>query len=247
MQLSDLTVIVPTKNESTNIKAFLASLHKEVRLIVVDASSDTTPELVQNHRPRNTRIIRNAGNIPVARQIGADHTESAWLLFTDADMIFGKEYFANWEDLIVPNDVGVVQGPKLSANNEYSTYYKLFSLGIRFLASINIPAGSGSNMIIRKAALIEAGGFDLALSANEDTKVLWDIRRAGWRVTYSHYLPVFEADHRRLERGVLRKIAHSWTRSLMLMTGVGADTVRQSDWGYWNSRDEKEESSRNST
>ncbi|MGH8581125.1 MAG: glycosyltransferase, partial [Gammaproteobacteria bacterium] len=38
MNLSELTVIVPTRNEEKNIPRFLASVPEAVELIVVDAS-----------------------------------------------------------------------------------------------------------------------------------------------------------------------------------------------------------------
>jgi glycosyltransferase involved in cell wall biosynthesis len=238
MRLEDLTVVVPTKNEAGNIEAFLQSLDPEVRLIVVDASTDTTRADIARIRPTHTRVLEDPGNIPRARQLGADQAGTDWLLFTDADMVFDRAYFEAWKRLEVADDVGAVQGAKLSADDAYATYYRLFSAGIGLLARLNLPGGSGSNMIIRKRALEAAGGFDLDLSANEDTHILWQVRRAGWRVVYARALKVYERDHRRLQQGVLKKTLHSWTRSLMLMTGLGARRVRQSDWGYWKTRDD---------
>ncbi|NNF58743.1 MAG: glycosyltransferase family 2 protein [Rhodothermaceae bacterium] len=236
MRLEDLTVIVPTKNEVRNIVAFLCSLDPEVRLIVVDASTDETRDLIARFRPDNTLVLEDPGNIPRARQLGADRAETPWLLFTDADMLFGASYFEEWRQLEVGEQVGVVQGAKLSADGEYATYYRLFSAGIGLLAVFNLPGGSGSNIIIRRQAFQDTGGFDVALSANEDSDLLWKVRRTGWRVVYQKALKVYEQDHRRLRQGMLKKTLHSWTRSLMLLTGIGADHVRRSDWGYWKSK-----------
>jgi glycosyltransferase involved in cell wall biosynthesis len=235
MRLKELTVIVPTKNEARNIAGFLYSLHPEVQLIVVDASTDATRDLIAQFRPANTLVLEDPGNIPQARQLGADRAETPWLLFTDADMLFDPSYFEEWQQMEVGERVGAVQGAKLSADEEYATYYRLFSAGIGLLALVNVPGGSGSNMIIRRQAVQDAGGFDVALSANEDSDMLWKVRRAGWRVVYQKVLKVYEQDHRRLRQGILKKTLHSWTRSLMLLTGIGADRVRQSDWGYWKS------------
>ena len=237
MRLEDLTVVVPTKNEARNIEAFLRSLHPDVRLVVVDASTDETRALIARIRPANTVVLEDPGNIPLARQRGADYAGTPWLLFTDADMVFGEGYFDAWRQTEVGEAVGAIQGAKLSADGDYATYYRLFSAGIGLLALFNLPAGSGSNMVIRKRALADAGGFDAALSANEDIAILWAVRRAGWRVVYRKALRVYERDHRRLRQGVLKKTLHSWTRSLMLMTGLGARWVRRSDWGYWKSKD----------
>ncbi|PAP75126.1 glycosyltransferase [Rubrivirga marina] len=234
MRLEDLTVVVPTKDEAGNIGPFLDSLDDRVALVVVDASTDDTREIIRRRRPERTTIIEDAGTIPEARQIGLERAETEWVLFTDADMSFGDDYWREWEALKVSQQVGAVQGAKLSADDDYKTYYKLFSFGIRAMAWLTIPAGSGSNMIHRRRALLDAGGFDPALTANEDIYALWSVRKAGWRVIYAKGLKVYERDHRRLEQGRFRKTVHGWIRPLMLFTGLGDDRVRESSWGYWN-------------
>lgn len=233
MHLDDLTVIVPTKNEAANIGPFLASLDPRVRLVVVDASTDNTREIIREARPERTVVLYDEGSIPRARQLGTEAAETEWVLFTDADMSFGDGYWAAWEALDLGPKVGAVQGGKYSADEAYRTYYRLFSLGIRVLSWITVPAGSGSNMIVRRRALLAAGGFDEALTANEDIYALWSVRKAGWRVTYAPGLKVYERDHRRLDQGRLKKTLHGWVRPLMLFTGVGKESVRTSSWGYW--------------
>lgn len=236
MRLDQLTIVVPAKNERGNIEAFLASVHPEFQLIIVDASTDGTDEIALQARPRNTLVLSDEGNIARARQIGAERATTPWLLFSDCDMIFDPGYFETWQSLAIPDRIGVVQGAKLSADENYAFYYRIFSAGIALLASLNIPGGSGSNMIVRKSAFNEVGGFDLSLSTNEDSYLLWRIRLAGWHVAYDRRLAVYERDHRRLDEGVVRKTLHSWARSAMLMTGCGGRWVRQSDWGYWRAR-----------
>ena len=232
MQLSDLTVVVPTKNEAANIGPFLDSLDPRVALVVVDASDDDTRERIAARRPDAT-VIFDTGTIPEARQIGLEAAETDWVLFTDADMAFGPDYWSGWEALALSAKVGAVQGAKLSADDEFRTYYRLFSFGIRFLSWLTVPGGSGSNMMFRRRALLEAGGFDPKLTANEDIYALWTVRRAGWRVIYAGGLKVFERDHRRLRQGRAKKTLHGWIRPLMLFTGLGDDRVRESSWGYW--------------
>jgi dolichol-phosphate mannosyltransferase len=62
---SDLTVILPTLNEAGNIAGLCAALEKVlpgVSLIVVDdASSDGTPDVVRRDAPR-ARLIERRGS-----------------------------------------------------------------------------------------------------------------------------------------------------------------------------------------
>lgn len=233
MRLDDLTIVVPTKDEADNIGPFLSSIDDRVHLIVVDASTDDTRDRVRAARPALTIVIEDQGTIPEARQIGLETAQTEWVLFTDADISFGHDYWAAWQALDAGPEVGAIQGGKFSADDRYRTYYRLFSFGIRAMAWLTVPAGSGSNMIHRRRALRDAGGFDPRLTANEDIYALWSVRKAGWRVIYASGLKVYERDHRRLDQGRLKKTMHGWVRSLMLFTGVGGDRVRQSDWGYW--------------
>ena len=232
MRLDSLTVVVPTKDEAANIGPFLDSLDPRVGLVVVDASTDETREIVRQRRP-DAVVIEDEGTIPEARQLGLERAQTEWVLFTDADMAFGADYWRTWEALRLGPRVGAVQGAKLSADDRYRTYYRLFSLGIRVMAWLTVPAGSGSNMVVRRRALLDAGGFDPALTANEDVYALWSVRRAGWRVPFAGGLKVYERDHRRLDQGRLRKTLHGWVRPLMLFSGLGGDRVRRSSWGYW--------------
>ncbi len=232
MLLSDLTVIVPTKDEAANIGPFLDSIDPAVGLVVVDASDDDTREIIRARRP-SAVVIEDRGSIPIARQIGLEAATTEWVLFTDADMSFGADYWTGWQALDLGPRVGAVQGAKLSADDDYQLYYKLFSFGIRAMSWLTVPAGSGSNMLFRRTALLKAGGFDPALTANEDIYALWSVRKAGWRVTFAGVLKVYERDHRRLDQGRFKKTLHGWIRPLMLFTGLGGDRVRKSSWGYW--------------
>lgn len=229
MEPSDVTIIVPTRNEVANIPAFLASIPSAVRLIVVDASDDETPDLIERLRPDNTQVLRRPVKIAAARQIGAEAAETEWFLFTDADVIFAPDYF----DRLAPYErLDVVAGPKLS-RDRYQEYYKWFSRGMRALTNLGIPSASGSNMLVRREAFFTSGGFDLQLTVNEDSELAWRIRRHGFRVGFAPDLRVYARDHRRLDRGRTKKTFHTLARCFLLYTGLMPESLRPKDWGYW--------------
>ena len=232
MDISKTTVIIPTKNEEQNIISFLDSLPANIQLIVVDCSTDRTRELIQIRRPENTEVIFDESTIPAARQLGANTTAADWLIYSDADMNYDKAYFKELDEQTVSSKVGAIMGSKLSLK-DYRWYYKMYSFSMRFFAWFGLPVGSGSNMIIRKAALEQIGGFDLSLTHSEDSDVLWRIRKAGWKVIFNGKLKVYETDHRRLQQGVLKKFIHGSLRAFFLITGINKKKVQQSDWGYW--------------
>ena len=230
MNLESITVVLPTRNEAGNIGAFLASLPQAVHLIVVDASEDETPDIIQRERPARTQVLRRRSTITQARQLGAEVALTDWLLFTDADIVFPDGYFDALERVM---DAAVVYGPKLS-RDRFAAYYRWFGYGQQCSHWLGIPAATGSNLLVRKDALIAVGGFDPALVCNEDSELVWRIKRAGYRIRFEPSLPVYARDHRRLDSGLWRKTCHSVFRCALLYWDLMPARWRGADWGYWS-------------
>lgn len=230
IQPDDITVVLPTRNEAHNIVPFLASLPPSVSLIVVDASDDLTPHLVYTNRPERTKVLRSTAHIAVARNIGGRAATTPWLLFTDADVSFAPDYFVRIQQY---GAAAALFGPKLSQQS-FRAYYRWFSRGQRLLARLKIPAVSGSNFLVRRGAFLATGGFDPALTCNEDSEYGWRLARHNYTVKFAPDLVVYERDHRRLQRGVARKTLHSLIRCSLLYTGLMPARLRAGDWGYWS-------------
>jgi glycosyltransferase involved in cell wall biosynthesis len=231
VNLHEVTIVVPTKNEEANIGRFLRSVPAAISMVVVDSSDDTTPAMIERLRP-GTVVLRARANIPVARQLGADTASTEWLLFTDADVVFAPGYFERLARIRdQPGDGGIV-GTKGSING-FDTYHRWFRAGQRLLSIAGVPAATGSNMLLRSSTLRAIGGFDPDLSVNEDTEVMFRVKRSGHAVRFDPDLAVLSFDHRRLEKGLARKVAHGAVRNTALYLGLFDRRVRASDWGYW--------------
>lgn len=233
MQLSDITLVLATRDEARNIAAFLRSIPAELQLVVVDASRDETPELIERLRPEQTLVLREPGNVTEARQRGAEVARTDWLLFSDADVVFAPDYFSVLARL---DETAVYYGPKLS-RDRYRAYYRRFAFGQSLCHACGIPAASGSNLLLPRRALLAVGGFDLRLNCNEDSELIWRIRRAGFPARYRRELVVYATDHRRIRQGRAAKTLHSLLRCLLLYTGLMPESWRRLDWGYWQNRD----------
>ncbi len=227
-----MTIIVPTKNEAGNIERFLCSIPPDIQLVVVDSSDDATPEIIEARRPDAT-VIRARANIPVARQLGAAAAVSPWLLFTDADVVFGETYFDRLADSPLPPRCGGIVGVKGTVDG-FDLYHRWFIRGQGALMAFGIPAATGSNMLVSSEALQSVGGFDRRLSVNEDTELMFRLHHAGWPIAFRPDLVVESFDHRRLEAGLARKVFHGAIRNTALYFGWFERSVRKSDWGYWS-------------
>lgn len=230
--LDQVTVVVPTKNEATNIATFLASIPVTVHLVVVDASTDETPRIIERLRRRRTTVVRRPLTIPEARQHGARVAQTDWLLFTDADVIFAPDYFERLCRIELAGDVGGIVGTKSTVDG-FGAYHRWFRRGQRALHAMGIPAATGSNMLLRRDVLMEIGGFDPALTVNEDTEIMFRLKRSGADVAFCPDLAVQAFDHRRLEAGLARKVVHGAVRNTCLYLGIYERRVRSGDWGYW--------------
>jgi glycosyltransferase involved in cell wall biosynthesis len=227
-----ITIVVPTKNEYSNIPGLLESLPPELQLIVLDDSSDGTDELVEELRPDNTRLVHFEGGVAHKRQVGAELAETEWVLFTDADVVFPPSYFDALPEHL---EADGFFGPKLSAGG-HEAYYRVFSAGQALFSRLGFPAGSGSNMGMRTEALKDIGGFDLDLPCNEDTDVLFRLKQHGYELKWVPELGVLNTDHRRLRRGAAWRVCHSLVRSTLLYISLYFPFSRRwlySSWGYW--------------
>src|SRR5580704_18161115 len=94
MNQSELTIVIPAKNEAKLIPRLLTSLTTQdysktssTRVLVADANStDGTPEIVRSFSDRlNVSVIR--GGMPsVGRNQGAALADTPYILFLDADI-----------------------------------------------------------------------------------------------------------------------------------------------------------------
>jgi GT2 family glycosyltransferase len=169
-------------------------------------------------------------DIARARQIGGEHATTPWLIFTDADVVFSCDYF---DRLLTYPMRDVVYGAKLS-RDAYAEYYRRFACAQQWSDRLRIPAASGSNLIISQNAFQRSGGFDVRLSTNEDSEIAWRIKRLGFSVCFAPDLVVYARDHRRLQRGTIRKTWHSIVRCALLYFNWMPDQWRSGDWGYWS-------------
>lgn len=231
-----ISVVIPTRNEEHNIAAFLAALHPEVELVVVDASDDGTDQVIMATRPAHTTVIRSRAGIARARQLGAEAARGRWIVFSDADVQFEPGYFSYLAQHISGD---AFYGPKYSTA-PYRRYSQLFNAGQWAFHRLGIPAASGSNMGLRREVFERVGGFRLDLPVNEDTELMMRVKRRGFQVDYIPELAVRSLDDRRLKRGVVLKTLHSLSRNSLLFVSGYIPIPRRwlsHDWGYWSIRD----------
>jgi GT2 family glycosyltransferase len=187
----DVSVVIPTRNRrpllAMTLRSVLRQQDVDCEVIVVDeASSDGTPQMVASLADCRIRIIRHEQpmGVATARNHGATEARGEWLAFLDDDDLWAPDKLAlqlraaqearrDWaySGAVLIDD----QNRFLGAQHPLSPEHVIASLP-RYDA---IPGG-GSNVIVRRGAWQETGPFDARLRNTEDWE-MW-IRLAKYAV-----------------------------------------------------------------
>lgn len=255
--LADVTAIVPAFNAEHTILEAIASIDaqdtrpREI-IVVDDASRDATPHLLKQHlhnRP-DCRVVlqeRNAGPA-VARNTGIALARTEWLAFLDGDdawlphrlsmqLALAAQHpdVALWCGAVVPLEPGAPSAPPQLAAPAVPPFR---DIPLEEFAAHNAVATS--TVLVRRAAIQDAGGFDPQFVGPEDYD-LWmrlAARRRLARIEYplSRYRLVvgsLSMDDRRFLPQVLRVLDKGFAPggALGALAGRRAASVATQ---YWN-------------
>jgi cellulose synthase/poly-beta-1,6-N-acetylglucosamine synthase-like glycosyltransferase/peptidoglycan/xylan/chitin deacetylase (PgdA/CDA1 family)/spore germination protein YaaH len=192
-----LAVIVPAYNEEKvvcgSVAALLASTVKGFEIVVVDdGSSDGTYDVVRAafaHEPRVRVFTKANGGKASALNFGLLQTRAEIVIALDADTVFEPEAVERLVRHFGDPHVGAVAGAAVVGNRinlltrmqalEYITSQNLDRRALEMVNAITVVPGAIGAW--RRAALIEAGGFQVNTLA-EDADATIAIERAGWKV-----------------------------------------------------------------
>lgn len=135
-----LSVIMPVFNEEKNLKRILAmvqrvNVEKEI-LIIDDASSDGTGELLRQIEDDNVKVFyhdRNMGKGAAVRT-GLQHVSGDIVIIQDADLEYKPSEYPKLIQPIIEDGADIVYGSRTLGRNRYS--YKRFAWGGLFLTFV---------------------------------------------------------------------------------------------------------------
>ena len=204
--MSQIDVIIPTRNRGDMIRKTLASLQvntfQDFHVWVVDQSTnEKTAEVVNQFAKRDSRftlISTKTKGVNIARNIGIASGRAPLIAMTDDDCIVDKNWLASYQkDYLENPHVDSIFGrvipgvceespEKSHKTNRLQTVlpmarkddleYQLFE-GNRF----NLSFGHGANMSYRRKAFTRYGMFDEFLGAGAPLRS-WPERDMGYRI-----------------------------------------------------------------
>ncbi len=180
-------VIIGVNSEKTLercIKSILSGSYPESKLHVVYSDGGSTD--------RSVSIARQFGQVQVVemhpeyptpglgRNAGWRRGRSAYVQFLDSDTILDPEWLKAAIEAMRSPAVGAVRGYRKELHPERSFFNWIGDL------EWNTAPGEcdsfGGDVLVRRSALEESGGYDEELVGGEDPELSWRISRSGWKI-----------------------------------------------------------------
>lgn len=227
-------VIIGVNSEKTISKciesAKLSRYHEGlIHLYYVDGGS--SDDSVSIAREAGAQVIELTLQYPTpgaGRNAGWKVGHSKWVQFMDADTILHPDWLGVAVSVVSGEGVGAVCGDRKEAHPEKTFYNWVASL--EWNTSEGICEAFGGDVMIRREALEETGGYDEVLVGGEDPEFSQRIRLSDWRI-------VKIDEPMTLHDIAMEKVSQYWKRAYRTGYGYAAVTYRHgfrkgSFWTY---------------
>lgn len=231
--IPDVSIIVPARNEETNIGNCLRSLTSQTGvafeiIVVDDDSTDRTREIAEGIA--GVRLI-SAGPLPAgwtgknnAMVAGTREARGRWFLFTDADTVHLPGALARALAEAKENKAEMLS---YSPEQIAVTFWEMALLPVVFAELARqyppqkvcdpaspLAAANGQFILIRRETYAAVGGHSaIADDLLEDVALARAVKRAGRRIRFRY---AADAVRTRMYRG-FRQLREGWTKNLALL------------------------------
>jgi succinoglycan biosynthesis protein ExoA len=194
-----VTVVVPAKNEQGSVSACLESIleqrYRTLEVLVIDGgSTDGTREevvRVQRRDPR-VRLLHTSGGIPASLNEGLKAARGRWIVRIDAhatvpphyvDTLIGHLRTGLWGG-VGGRKEGVADDPigraiAAALGSRFGVGNSMYHYGVQPARVDHVPYGAYPAALLR-----QIGGWDEALTANEDFELDYRLRRMGYKLLF---------------------------------------------------------------
>lgn len=210
MSRPEVSVVMPFAGDASAARAAVESLRSlDARpgdeLILVDNAGTATES------PGVIVVPARGERSPAhARNVGAARARGEWILFLDADTRARSGLLDAYFAQAIDDGVGALAGEVLAApgGDTLAARYggaRSFLGQEAHLRHPFMPRAAAANLLVRRVAFAQIGGFYEGVRAGEDTDFSWRLQVAGWRLERRSEATV---EHR--YRTTIRELRRQW-------------------------------------
>jgi GT2 family glycosyltransferase len=213
-----VSVVVPfagSREQATAVVRMLNAIdtRPDDELIIADNSGTAPPMAAALFRDRATpRFVSAPGEASAAhsRNVGATAAGNDWILFLDSDVIAPAGLLDSFFAEPIDERVGAITGD-IAGIPDTRTLAARYGTARNFLGQrshVNNPVrprASSANLLVRRAAFEQVGGYTEGIWAGEDTDFTWRLQAAGWTLHFNEHAVVQHA-----YRTTLRALGRQW-------------------------------------
>ncbi len=182
-----LSIVVIGRNEGLRLASCLQTLtlpEWQTELIYVDsASTDGSVAVARSFGAEVIQLTGGPQTAARARNAGLERARAPFVLFLDGDTVLRPGFpAAALHTLESDGDIAAVWGHRRETQTGHSVYNRVLDLDW-----IYAPGPSeycGGDVLMRRSALVEIGGFDASLFAGEEPELCRRLRAHGYRIEH---------------------------------------------------------------
>ena len=184
-----LSVVVIGRNEGQRLARCFESIARveavAVREVIYadSASTDDSAELASRYGALSITVHSERPTAALGRNAGWRHAASDLILFLDGDTVLHPCFpRVACDALSVDESIAAVWGHRREMHPERSIFNRVLDLD--WVYPPGLTEFCGGDVLVRRAALVETGGFDEALIAGEEPELCRRIRAHGFKILH---------------------------------------------------------------
>jgi glycosyltransferase involved in cell wall biosynthesis len=230
-----LSVVVIGRNEGQRLARCFESIAriktvgvKEV-IYVDSASTDSSAELASRYGALSITIHPERPTAAVARNTGWRRAASDLILFLDGDTVLHSDFpRVAYDALSMDESIAAVWGHRREMHPERSFFNRVLDLD--WIYPPGLSEFCGGDVLMRRIALVETGGFDDGLIAGEEPELCRRIRARGFKILHiDEPMTLHDLDIKHWSQYLKRAIRAGYAYAEI------SGRFRDSDEAFWSS------------